>query len=155
MITEHPRFIGRPVYSLQTMLREISQYNQHILPVIPSGKYGPNTYASVISFQETFSLPVNGVVNYETWQSITEQFESLAPITSPDLYLAQAMFTALAKQYSSFKPSNINGHLNTVDQENIRRLQMIAGLPETGMLNSNTYLVLQELYALTKNKSSS
>ena len=147
MITEPTRFLGRPVYSLQTMLRAIARQDPRILPVIPSGIYGPNTYASVKSFQDTFSLPVNGSVDFETWQTIINRYETLPPNIVPNLYLAQAMFSALARQFPSFSPS--------AGSENIRYLQAISDLPVTGDLDAATYLVLQELYILTNNKSSS
>ena len=45
-------YLGRPVRSLQTMLRQIADTDSRVLPVIPDGHYGKSTYASVRSFQE-------------------------------------------------------------------------------------------------------
>ena len=63
-------YLGKPVRSLQTMLRHISEEDTRILPLIPDGVFGGNTYASVRSFQQTYQLPDTGAVDSSTWNSI-------------------------------------------------------------------------------------
>ncbi len=80
----HPRlfYVGMPIRTLQTMLRAISRLNSGVPPVIPDGIYGANTVSSVSGFQQTFGLPVTGVVNEGTWNAIVRIYDdSLDPET--------------------------------------------------------------------------
>ncbi|MEI3130630.1 MAG: peptidoglycan-binding protein [Oscillospiraceae bacterium] len=52
--------LGRPVGSLQTMLRLLSQGDSAIAPVAPDGIFGRCTLRSVTDFQRAFSLPSPG-----------------------------------------------------------------------------------------------
>ncbi len=84
----HPRlfYVGKPIRTLQTMLRAIGRINPSITAVIPDGIYGRDTVAAVSSFQREFSLPVTGVVNLGTWERIVEIYDdSLDPQTISDV----------------------------------------------------------------------
>ena len=100
-MNETKNTLGRPIYNLQTMLRFLSQTDNRILPVIPDGIYGSNTYAAVRSFQEIQGLTPTGVVDYLTWNRIVTQFESERNNNDmpASLYIAQAMLLALSKTY--------------------------------------------------------
>ena len=63
-------FLGRPVRSLQTMLRLISMTIPEIPPVIPDGVYGMSTMRSVTALQRYLRLPATGVVDLATWNEI-------------------------------------------------------------------------------------
>ena len=81
-------FLGKPVQSLQTMLRHIADADPRVLPLIPDGYYGPNTYASVLSFQQAYGLPETGQVDPETWDRIVAVHDMVfpnrvPPVTSP------------------------------------------------------------------------
>lgn len=84
----HPRlfFVGKPIRSLQTMIRAIGRINRSLPPVIPSGIYSQDTVQAVSSFQREYGLPVTGVVNLGTWNRIVEIYDdSLDPETIPDV----------------------------------------------------------------------
>ena len=51
MISEPSYYVGRPVESMQTMLRFAAEGNNRLLPVVPDGVFGPNTMAAVTAFQ--------------------------------------------------------------------------------------------------------
>ena len=51
MIAEPSYYVGRPVESMQTMLRFAAEGNNRLLPVVPDGVFGPNTMAAVTAFQ--------------------------------------------------------------------------------------------------------
>lgn len=55
---------------LQEYLTYINQAYPDIPTVTATGYFGPLTKASVAAFQRQFGLPVNGVVNAETWNTI-------------------------------------------------------------------------------------
>lgn len=59
---------GRPVYSLQYMLRIINRNKD--LPGIPDGIFGPQTTERVVVFQTENNLSPTGVVDVETFDAI-------------------------------------------------------------------------------------
>lgn len=152
------------------MLRLISDSDSRILPLIPDGYFGPNTIASVRSFQEAYGLPVTGSVDQQTWDTITDAYgralqEQTPPVTQPlwfpgqsvrpgeanvHLYLVQAMLLALSKYYPDLTPPDqVNGTLDNTTVESLRWLQRAADLPETGVLNTLTWYALNGLYRTT------
>lgn len=162
-------FLGKPVQSLQTMLRHIADADSRVLPLIPDGYYGPNTYASVLSFQQAYGLPETGQVDPETWDRIVAIHDMVfpnrvPPVTSPiwsagqviepgqsnnHLYLVQAMLTVLAKFFPTLEAPPINGVLDPSTAAGLRWLQRASGLPETGALNTATWHSLNNLYRVT------
>ena len=159
-------YLGRPVYSLQTMLRQIADSNSRVLPVVPDGRYGRNTYASVRSFQEAYGLPPTGTVDRVTWDAIVEAHnavlpELVAPATRPlwisgrsiepgqcsiHLYLVQGLLTALSVLFPEITSPQMSGCLDSVTEAGLRWVQKAAGLPQTGILNTATWHALNGLY---------
>lgn len=165
---ESAHLLGKPVESLQTMLRLISFSDPRILPLIPDGYYGSNTYASVRSFQEVSGLPVTGAADLQTWQIIADTYaristETGAPVVLPfwqngqqiepgsqnaHLYLVQAMLLALSGIYPTLKAPGISGILDSETQSGIQQIQRAAALPETGSLDTLTWRALSALYRI-------
>lgn len=163
---EPEAYLGRPVYSLQTMLRQIADSDSWVLPVVPDGRYGRNTYASVRSFQQAYGLPPTGSVDLPTWNAIVAAHnevlpELIAPVIRPlwisgksvlpgqcniHLYLVQGLLTALSKLYPEITAPQMTGCLDMETEANLRWVQKIAGLPETGILNTATWHALDGLY---------
>ena len=159
-------FLNRPVYSLQTMLRTISDTDTRILPVIPNGIYGPNTYASVRSFQQAYDLADTGSVNWETWNKIISvhnqvQKQRNTPVTIPvwepsyivsigqynaHVTLVQAMLIALSTRYPAFPKPALTGVLDIETAEGLRQVQRAAGIEDRGNLDTETWFYLNHLY---------
>jgi len=164
-MTDETKFLNRPVYSLQTMLRAISNADNQILPVIPDGFYGPNTYASVCSFQNRYGLSATGVTDLETWKVITQQYTALHrfPVSlqlssdlflqdhqyHPYLYPVQAMIMALSKTYPEFPVPRIDGHFNKETKQGLRQIQQKTGLAASASLDQNTLHALVSLFLHT------
>lgn len=140
--------LGRPIYNLQTMLRMLSQSDSRILPVIPDGVYGANTYASVRSYQEIYGLPASGTVNLDTWSSIVNQYNAvlLSIYPSDGMHLAQAMLAAISEQYPEIEAPPVTGKNNTNTKAGLQFIQTAADLPPSGMLTAETQRALQALY---------
>ena len=68
-------FIGQPIRSLQTMLRVIAEHTGRIPSLVPDGIYGPETVRTVSMFQRQNGLPVTGVTDQDTWDSIVAVYE--------------------------------------------------------------------------------
>lgn len=65
---------GIRVEQLQYMLRVLSAYISEIPSIAVDGIFGPATRDAVIAAQRKFGLPETGIVNYDTWEAIYNQF---------------------------------------------------------------------------------
>jgi len=167
-------FIGQPIRSLQTMLRVIAENDPSHERIIPDGIYGPETVSAVSSFQRIHGLPVTGVTDNRTWDTVAEIYEkalieqvdamALQVILNPGqvirkgerhphLYLVQAMLTVLAERYESVGKPPASGILDDATADAISSFQALSGLPMTGQMDKHTWhhLVLQ--YPLAANLS--
>ena len=158
-------YTGKPVLSLQEMLRSISEVNSNILPVIPDGRYDQNTFASVRSFQETYGLPPTGEADLETWDAVIKVYDQISPsVTTPatrpswdtdqsvqpgqfnyHLYLVQAMLAALSDFFPQIPRPELTGNLDTPTQDSLIWLQSAAGLRRSGALTTETWNYLNGL----------
>ena len=168
-------FIGQPIRSLQAMLRHIAEYDPSHEQIIPDGIYGPETVSAVSTFQRLHGLPVTGVTDNQTWDTIAEHYEhalieqqeaeALLLILNPGqvirkgeqhphLYLVQAMLTVLAEVYESIGTPSSSGILDEATADALASFQAVSGLPMTGHLDKHTWhhLVLQ--YPLAANLQS-
>lgn len=159
-------FVRQPVRSLQTMLRVLAEYDSALPSVIPDGIYGPDTMLAVTTFQRKYNLPVTGVVNRQTWELISENYEraivnigKTQPIeillepgevlrtgdSSPYIYLLQAMLTHLANEHPTISLPEFSGVLDAETELSIKGFQNLSGLEETGNFDRETWkhLVLQ------------
>ncbi len=62
------------VFELQMALRSLRQTLKTMPLINPDGFFGAETTEAVISAQEFFGLPQTGIVDYETWRLIFENF---------------------------------------------------------------------------------
>ena len=65
---------GIRVEQLQYMLSVLSAYISEIPPITVDGIFGPATRDAVLAAQRRFGLPQTGIVNYDTWEAIYNQF---------------------------------------------------------------------------------
>lgn len=170
MMSESGTFLGRPVRSLQTMLRVISRAIPEIPPVIPDGVYGQSTMRAVTALQRYADLPVTGVVDQATWDEVVSMYydaceqmapaQCLAPGMAPGqcivpgeenlhMYLVEAMFKALGRVYENVPEVVINGVNDAQCVCAIKWLQAMSGLPETGEVDRRTWRCLAGLYRLS------
>lgn len=68
---------GDGVLTIQYYLSYIALFVQSVLSATMDGSFGPGTTAAVKSFQKTYSLPVNGVVDRQTWDRIENVYFDL------------------------------------------------------------------------------
>ena len=167
-------FVGQPIRSLQTMLQVIAQNDESHPSVIPDGIYGPETMQAVAVFQRKHMLPVTGIADLSTWETIIPVYEcSLArqyaasPIevvwnsgivihngqTHPNLFLAQGMLAVLADAYHSVSKPSLTGVLDEITADSISSFQMLSGLPVTGNLDAVTWEHLSRQYPLAVNRT--
>lgn len=159
-------YLGNPIYSLQTMLRQISDFDLRVLPIVPDGFFGRSTHASVRSFQQAYGLPITGEVDEATWNTIVDIHNralgeratpTIEPVWFPGqsidpgeenihLFLVQAMLAALSRFYPELEAPAVNGILDPITERDLKWIQKAAGLPQTGSLNTLTWHALTGLY---------
>lgn len=165
-------FIGQPVRSLQTMLRVISEDDPTLPTVIPDGIYGQETITAVTAFQRRNSLPITGITDQLTWESIVKAYDTAftriykaQPIEiimdpgkvfrrgerSPYLYLLQSMLIYLSKYHPDILEPPHNGVLDSPTSEALAGFQLLAGLPPTGELDKITWKYLVNQFTLNAN----
>ena len=162
-------FVGKPVRSLQTMLRMISQYAEEIPTVIPDGIYADSTAACVIALQKRHGLPMTGETDFHTWTVIVKEYrravleigpaESIHPILQPkeairaqevnqNLFMIHGMLLAIREYFPSMPLVQCNNLHDAASVAAVRWLQVRAGLPATGQLNRSTWKCLARLYRM-------
>ena len=164
---ENDTLPGRPVFSLQSMLRVLSQEYRDIPPFLPNGRFGPYTMEGVMVFQREAGLPVTGQADFPTWRALVREYwrvsRRLAPPAgavlfpcdgteigageeSPLLYPIQGMFCVLAGVLENFRFDVPSGKCGEGTVENIRALQRCAGQKETGRFDREAWDTLSRLY---------
>lgn len=68
---------GIKVEHLQYMLSVLAAYIPEIPTLTIDGIFGPRTRNAVLAAQRRFGLPETGIVNFETWDEIYDQFSGI------------------------------------------------------------------------------
>lgn len=165
-------FIAQPIRSLQTMLRVIGEDAGYTYNVVPDGIYGSSTIEAVSRFQREHGLPVTGVTDQATWETITSEYrpalvridaaQPLQLILNPNqvlrrgeahpyLYLIQTMLLALSEIYGSVPAPQITGILDLPTGESVAAFQYLSDLPQTGEVDKVTWKHLALQYPLAVN----
>lgn len=160
--TNTDNLTGRPVYSVQHMLRHINA--EKPLPGIPDGIYGSQTTDRVREFQRENNLEPTGEVDSETFNAIRDAYdkkiselrkpEEVAPhgvvFDEPEgeqdiLYIVQAMLDKLADLFDNIERPDVNGQYDSKTQSAVAGFQRQFGLPENG-LDKATWDQISKVY---------
>lgn len=165
-------FVGQPIRSLQTMLRVIAEAEGRSPSVIPDGIYGNQTMAEVAAHQRKHGLPVSGVADQGTWESIVAEYgpaliriEDARPVEvilnpnqtirrgqqDPHLYVTQGILQTLSEIYASITPPGFSGILDDATIQSILSFQALSQLEQTGELDRITWDHLSAHYPLAVN----
>lgn len=167
-----PGMAGRNVNILQQELNRIAQ-NYPAIPRIVNarGVYNNETVRAVEKFQEIFNLPVTGIVDKATWYKIKQYFvgvKRLSELTSEGLTPQEAALQypeqlALGNkgegvrtiQYylnviAYFNPQlntlPMDGDFGTTTENAVKEFQRFYGLPVTGVVDRDTWMMLNRIY---------
>ena len=156
-----------PIQSLQHMLNHLARTVPTLLRLAETGVFDERTLEAVMTFQRDFGLPVTGVVDQQTWDTIRAtyyqnlmQFGSPSPLSvfpsgaytvpehrrSPEILLVQAIFNELWNVFSNFEQSVSDGLNSGATNRNLRQIQAFSGLPVNGILDRATWEYLSALY---------
>ncbi len=164
---EDMELIGRPVRSLQTMLRAIARCDRQLPQVIPDGIYGPKTQAAVAAFQRREGLPQTGVTDFATWKAVCAAFHNARIRLSPaapvqivmqpgqvflegsdnrNVLLVQAMLHNLHEVYPNLPDCTMCGVCERTTSAAISALQQLCGAQPSGILDKELWQMLCGLY---------
>lgn len=165
-------FVAQPVRSLQTMLRVIAEDEGRMPSVIPDGIYGQQTMAEVSRHQRKHGLPITGVTDQSTWESVAADYEPALirisqgiPVevvlqpnqiirqgeSDPHVYITQGMLQTLSEIYISITPPGFSGVLDQATAESLLAFQALSRLEQTGTLDKITWHHLSLHYPLAVN----
>ncbi len=165
-------FVGQPVRSLQQMLRVIGENDDRLPSVVPDGIYGNDTVRAVSAFQRSAGLPVTGIADQETWETIVARYEpalveqdEAEPLRiildpgqvvrrgerNPNLYIAQAILIVLSEQYAGITPPGMTGVLDLPTADSLSSFQEMNLIPVTGELDKHTWKRLALHYPMAVN----
>lgn len=155
------------ILELQNMLRRISQM-EHRLPLVnPSGVYDETTREAVRLFQTEAGLPPTGEVDYATWNAILACYRGCESCMTPDVpiypfpgrgyrtfpgekspvvLIIQIILDAISTTYDAFYDVRPTGIYDQNTQDAVSEFQKINRLPETGVVNDETWDALAESY---------
>ncbi len=166
-VNDFSPFLGQPIRSAQTFLREIGQKYEDMPTVIPDGIYGEQTEASVRWFQNFRGLPVTGVIDKQTWDTLLEDYLFLLSEREPPvcinllpknfdvilpndesihLHPIQAILKNLASQFGSVSDLEITGVHDEASVNSVKSLQKILGKEETGTIDKDFWKDLSAVY---------
>ncbi len=160
--TNTDNLTGRPVYSVQQMLRQINAKKP--LPGIPDGIFGSQTTDRVKEFQQENNLSPSGTVDSETFRAIRDAYNQTVkdrrkpievaphgvvfddPQAEEDILLiAQTMLRTLADTYENLSKPDANGRYDAKTQTAISDFQSAFNLPQNGF-DKNTWDTLTRIY---------
>ena len=160
-------YIGKPVESLQTMLRVVAKQDGTLPKPIPDGVYGAETMRAVTAFQRSSGLPPTGVTDLTTWAAVREAYRAArieaapaAPLwiaLSPQqriepgsdcLYmtLIQAMLHTVAIVYGNLPDCTLCGICDEQTVQAVKGIQELCGMPQTGCIDKAFWRHLVGLY---------
>lgn len=166
-VNDFSPFLGQPVRSAQTFLREISNQYEEMPTVIPDGIYGEQTEASVKWFQNFRGLPVTGVIDKKTWDTLLEDYLFLLSEREPPvcvnilpknfdiilpeeenryLHPIQAMMKNLSLQFDTIPDLEITGVHDEASVNTVKSIQKILGKEQNGNIDKSFWNDLVAIY---------
>lgn len=161
-------YIGRPVESLQTMLRVIAAHDAAQPGPVPDGIYGAETMRAVKTFQHNRHLPPTGITDLRTWNAVRDAFETaqieampaapleidLSPLQrieegSQNLHvtLIQSMLHTVAQMYGNVPDCEVCGVYDEKTVNAVRAVQQACGMEQNGCIDKAFWRQLVGLYA--------
>ena len=170
---------GPSVVTVQVMLNRIAQ-NYPAIPKLANvdGIYGSRTEASVRKFQEIFGLTADGIVGKATWYSMVrlyvavtnlaelrsqgQQFYANSWLVSDPLQVGstgdkvrhlQYMLSILSEYIPQIPTLSIDGTFGQGTRNAVLAAQRYFGLPQTGIVNANTWDEIYDQYSGIENRT--
>lgn len=165
---------GIPVTTIQYYLSIIAYFNGALEPVPRSGTFGPETVLAVERFQGFYGLPVTGVVDTATWNTITriytETVASLPPGYEgtnaklyPGYFLTEGMrndsvrdlqtyLTVIRQNIPQIPELSVTGYYGEQTRNAVEEFQRLFSLPVSGAVGPVTWANIANQYDFFNNQ---
>ncbi len=148
------------IRQFQNYLYYISIKDASIPRIVPDGIYGSATKNAVISYQRSRGLRQTGDADMTTWQSVKDEYDRITSEYAPPVSMCifpgydytvktgeksdvsaviQIILHCLSGEYGFTASENVSGIYSEKDAEEIKILQGIHGLQETGFVDIYTW----------------
>ena len=160
---------GVEVTNLQYFLNYLSAFYDTVPPVAIDGIFGEATENAVRAAQQTFGIPVTGILDLDTWEAIYRTylgFVSTIPLkyvegnvvpypgiplrlgsSSDSVTLLQEYLNYIARVYTEIPTLPVTGYFGTQTQNAVLTFQRLFGIEPTGTVAAATWLALTTLYS--------
>lgn len=165
---------GIPVTTIQYYLSIIAYFNGALEPVPRSGTFGPETVLAVERFQQFYGLPVTGVVDNATWNTITRVYtETVASLppgyegTNAKLYPGffltegtrsenvrdlQTYLSVIRQNIPEIPEISVTGYYGEQTRNAVEEFQRLFGLPVSGAVGPVTWANIANQYDFFNNQ---
>ncbi len=164
---------GIPVTTVQYYLSIIAYFNNVLEPVPRSGTFGPETVEAVERFQEFYGLPVTGIVDTDTWNTITRIYTE--PVSAlpqgyegnnaklyPGFFLTEGMrngsvtdlqtyLNLIARNIPEIPQVQITGFFGPQTEQAVLEFQRLFGLEQSGAVGPVTWATIAQQYDFFNN----
>lgn len=166
--------VNKPIRNIQRALRRLAKADADLYDVVPDGVYGEQTRAAVLKFQGKYGIAATGEIDYETFDKITKEYDSvletytegktLAVFPSPYftvkvgdeneiVLVIQAVIKGLSNRFSNINPAAVSGIYDSATAEAIKEIQRVSNISQTGVTDKKTWDALAALYEANVSKN--
>jgi len=158
---------GDSVRVIQYYLAVVAAYYDTIPAIEVNGEFDQQTDAAVRAFQQTFALPVDGIVGRQTWQKLEDVYESIRASTDlieggvvlfpgrvlqagfqgEDVATIQEYLAYIAMVYTTIPAPSVTGVYGMETVQAVEAFQQEFGLPVTGTVGVTTWDTIASLYS--------
>ncbi len=159
---------GVPTRTVQYYLSIIAYFNGELQPVPLTGYFDSATVAAVERFQGFYGLPVTGIVDTATWNTITKIYtETVASLPDgyqgenaklyPGYFLSigmrgqnitdlQTYLNFLGRNIAAIPEIPVTGYFGTQTENAVRVFQQLYGIPVSGAVGPVTWYQIAKEY---------
>lgn len=160
---------GRGVLILQYYLEYISLFVPTVTTVTPDGDFGADTENAVISFQRTYGLETNGVVDREVWNAIQNTYYNILRsldyeftegvtlpfpgrvlirgMTGEDVRALQEYLNYIARVYTDIPTVNVDGDFGEETERAVIAFNREFGIPgNESRVSAQTWNAITDIY---------
>ncbi len=159
---------GTGVRELQYLLAFVGYFVETIPPVAVDGIFGSATRQAVEAFQQTYGLPVTGIVDTVTWNRLFDAYrgqlaslpggyftEATRPYPGFQLRIGssgeevealQEYLNFISDTYTSIPKLTVDGDFGASTAAAVRAYQTLFGITPSGIVSSVTWNAITETY---------
>ena len=157
------------VFALQYYLAYISLFIPSISRIVADGSFGPATADAVKSYQKTYGLPITGVVDERSWNSIENTYYGIlrnipyeyeagvilpfpgrvlrSGVSGDDVRALQSYITYIATAYPNIPQIAVDGDYGPSTAAAVRAFKELFGIPgNPERVNAQTWDAIVNVY---------